>query len=178
MRTVSIKFRFLHFSRVTSALVVSAMMLAPSPAYSLSLVKPAGRDSVSFPRDSAELSDTSIGPLARHFPRMNALDLEAVIVIATGDKYESESNKDDEMSLGLARAESVRQLLIDAGIPSRRIYSEAKLISPEQVRDENFLGPALGTAIVEYIGLCNIDNRSLCYQDPQAQPIIPPDAAR
>ena len=154
------------------------MMLTPSSVHSLSVEKWSGRENVSFAKGSAELTDSSKGRLARHFPRINALELEIIIVSATGDDLESDSNKDGEMSLGLARARSVRQFLIDAGFPSQRIYTEAKLIPVVEKREQFFSSPPLGTVDIEYVGVCKTDDRSICDTDPQAQPIIPPDAAR
>ena len=120
-----------HFWRIASATFVSLMLLVPSPAQSLSPQKWSGEEKVSFPIGSAQLSPLSAVLLARHLPRMNALELEVIIIDATGDHMMSAENEKKERSLALARANSVRQFFIKVGYPERWRDYGALQVDPE-----------------------------------------------
>ena len=170
----------LRVLRVGALLSVIGAMLLPCSAVSMQPVKYVGHATVSFEKNGSALSDPLKVQLARHLPRIRALHLEIILVIASGDSWDVNASNAEQISLSIARANAVRQFFLDAGIPERRIYAERQS-APYSPGRELFPGyvPPPGTALVEYIGPCGYGNAAICKEEPpDAQPIVPGDAAR
>lgn len=155
---------FLRIPFVLSALALSAILIFPASAFPLSIQLWTGKETVKFSKGSWKLSDSSKVQLARHIPRINAFNVEIVLIVATGDGVKSSSSMDRtiDTSLAEARANAVRQFFIDAGYSPKIIISETKVFS---VTDKNFRY-SLGTANIEYIGPCKPGYVSICDEQP------------
>ena len=140
---------------------ILATLLISAPSYAVTPYKWTGDVSISFLKGSSALSDSSKIQLARHLQRINALNLEVIIIAAAGDHVESKSNKSRELSLAKARAESIRQFFLNAGYPEQLIYDETKHPASPWVS-----GPSPGTSRVLYIGFCKPGYLDICNENP------------
>lgn len=167
--------------RFGALLLTIAGMLLPCPAVSLSLAKPTGHVYVSFDENGSTLSDSIKVQLARHLPRIQALDIEFILIIASGDSWDEDTSNFEQISLSKARANAVRQFFLDAGIAEHRIYvfgQSAHFSPPTRELYPGYVPPP-GSAVIEYMGICKYGYGAVCEAEPSdALPAIPPEATR
>ena len=128
------------FWKLLGIAILALSAFLSHPAYSFTPIKHSEVVKISFSKNSSTLSDSTKITLARHLPRLFSLHLENVVIIADGDAPGSSTN--DQISLAKARATTLRQFFIDAGVPGEQIYSVTKLSEHGNA------------SVLEYVGTC------------------------
>jgi hypothetical protein len=159
-------------SIVTYAVIAVLSNLAPVDAFAYSVDPPHECKVISFPPNSAHLSDALKVELARSLPRIRSLQLSSLIITAWGDETTYKHDASRQRLLAKRRAENIKRFYIDAGIDERSVFfnprvAERKVIAqtatfaPDGTRSDK-LKLMAGIAAIEYVGMCREGFQKFC----------------
>lgn len=112
---------------------------------------------ISFDEGSSIPSDAERIRIASHLPLINAIYLDVIVVVAY-----YELNSEGQSAMALARAESIKQFLMEIGVPSTRVYTETKALKSIKSLAPS-TRPKPGSVEFEYAGQCI--NSTACEQE-------------
>lgn len=139
-------------SSIAIAIIFSGVMF-PRPAAPLSLEKNTVEIDIPFSPGSSVLSESSIRKLSNQSLCINAISVEVVLIVTTGDSAPSSLDGSAQMNLAAQRANVLRQSFRDLGVPDSKIFGQAEARAAERT-PTNPLTLLGGIAKIEYIGTC------------------------
>lgn len=144
-------------SSLRKFVMLAFLALGPLPAMSVSPIRANVEIDVPFAPGAAHLLKSSASELADHLPCINSISLEVVIIKTVGDNAPSKLNGVAQMKLAAERANALRRIFLNLGVPDKRIYTQAEATVEEVIWGQPLRQPG-GAAKIEYTGVCKADN--------------------
>ena len=122
-------------------------------ARALSPMKATVSINVPFSAGSYVVPEVSAAEISDQASCMKTIDLEIVIIVASGDKLPSRLDGISQMRLAAERTNALRASFRELGVPDWRIYTQADAsVTPPYIRQQP--DPEGGIARIEYTGVC------------------------